>query len=84
MTAAVRRALALALLAAAGAGGAPTAHPPAADAALSIWRDGAWHEWWHAARAPGRWAGTDPRVAGALEWRRLADGVEWAEARLAG
>lgn len=88
MTAALRRALALALLAAAGASAAAALAPaPArgsAGAALSILRDGAWREWWRADAAPARWAAADERVTGALAWRRLADGVEWAEARLGG
>lgn len=84
MQAAARLALALAIASAAVAVPAGAERGPAADATLSVWRDGAWHEWWRAGSAPWRWAGPDPRLAGALEWRALADGLEWATLRLAG
>lgn len=80
-------ALALAALVAAGAGVAgDTARtaPAAAGPSLAIRSGGAWREWWRAGEAPARWRAADARVAGALRWRRVADGVEWAEARLAG
>ncbi len=84
MAFAARGALALAVLVAAGAGGAFGAQPGGPGAALSIRRGGEWREWWRAGAAPARWSAADERVTGALAWRRLADGVEWAEARLAG
>lgn len=84
MTAAVGRALALAALVAAGAGGAAGATAPRGGATLSILEGGAWREWWRADAAPARWSAPDARVTGALAWRRLADGVEWTEARLGG
>lgn len=60
--------------------------PPAwaAGSSLSILHEGAWREWWRSDRAQERWTGPDPRVARALAWRRLADGVDWATVRLAG
>jgi len=84
VTADVRRALALVLLVAAGAGVAAGAPAKRAGASLSIRSGGAWREWWRADAAPARWAAADARVTGALAWRRLADGAEWAEARLGG
>ena len=80
----VRRALASTAWLAVGASlalAAP-APPTRSGAALSIWRDGAWRAWWRAADAPARWRSADPEVAGALAWRRLADGIEWAMARI--
>ncbi len=56
----------------------------AAGPTLAIRHQGAWREWWHAERAPERWTGPDPRVARALAWRPLGEGVAWATARLAG
>lgn len=52
-------------------------------ATLSVWRGGGWHAWWRADRAPERWDAPDETVTGALEWRRLAPGLEWASVRLA-
>jgi hypothetical protein len=40
--------------------------------------------WWRAGHAPRQWATGDPAVGGSLRWKRLSDGVDWAEARLAG
>lgn len=59
--------------------------PPsgAAGTSLSLWREGAWRTWWHADRAPERWAAADSQLTRALAWRRLAHGVEWATTRLA-
>jgi len=63
------------------AAGAPrgTARPT-----LAIERQDQWSTWWRADHAPERWAAAEPRVTRALAWRRLAGGVEWATARLAG
>jgi hypothetical protein len=51
---------------------------------LAVWTGREWREWWSTERAPTEWAAPDPDLTGALKWRRVADGVEWAEARLAG
>ena len=86
MPALARSAVALAVLAV-GLAGAPCAEAPAGVApgpSLSIERGGAWRSWWRAGAAPERWRGADTLVTGALAWHRLADGVEWASARLAG
>ncbi len=82
----VRRASALIALLAVGAGPlcAVPARAAGAGAALSVWRDGGWRAWWRAAAAPARWRAADSTVTGALVWRPLADGVEWATTRLAG
>ena len=45
---------------------------------------GEWQPWWTAAGAPARWDAALPAVAGAVEWRRAADGVEWGDLQLAG
>jgi hypothetical protein len=82
------RACALALIAAVatGAGVAPISRAAGAASgpALAIERDGGWRPWWRASEAPGRWSGPDTLVTGALAWRRLAGGIEWADTRLAG
>jgi len=63
-----------------GSGSAPTLP----NSALAVWRDGGWHRWWRSSAAPVRWAAPDPTLTGALAWRPVADGVAWAELRLAG
>lgn len=40
--------------------------------------------WWEAARAPARWPAPLDLVAGAVPWRRAAEGVEWGELTLSG
>jgi len=50
---------------------------------LSVWRAGAWHEWWRADRAPERWNAPDTSLTSELTWQRLAPGLEWATLRLA-
>jgi len=55
-----------------------------ASAALSIERDGAWHEWWRASSAPLRWTAAHPAVAGAIEWKSAERGIEWGSVRLSG
>jgi hypothetical protein len=62
------------------------AAPPAraAEPTLSIARPRGWHPWWRADRAPERWSAADSLVTRALDWRPLADGIEWATGRLAG
>ncbi|HEY6572525.1 MAG TPA: phosphodiester glycosidase family protein, partial [Candidatus Eisenbacteria bacterium] len=78
-------ALALVFLLAAGVGGvfAPAAAVAAEPATVSIWRAGAWHEWWRDDRAPERWDAADTSFTGAFEWQHLAPGLDWASARLA-
>jgi Phosphodiester glycosidase len=49
---------------------------------LSVWHDGAWREFWRSDRAPTRWIAPDAQVHAALQWRRLANGLEWATLRL--
>jgi hypothetical protein len=63
---------------------APAPAARAGGSTLAIHHDGAWRTWWRADHAPERWTAPDPRVARALAWRRLADGVEWTSVRLAG
>jgi hypothetical protein len=65
---------------------APTRTPRAAlpQSSLAVWTGKAWREWWRSDAAPDRWRGPHNAVAGAVSWRRAADGVEWGELRLAG
>jgi exopolysaccharide biosynthesis protein len=74
---AARLAAALCLVAAVGA-----AHLPAST--LAIRAAGRWHPWWRSSAAPTQWTGPHPGVAGAVRWRRAANGAEWGELRLAG
>jgi len=60
---------------------APLVLPPSS---LSVWRAGAWHEWWRSERAPTRWSAADPALATALAWHVVAPGIERSETRLAG
>jgi hypothetical protein len=62
---------------------AATAVAASGSGALSIWRSGAWHAWWSADHARERWDAPDTSVTGALEWQRLAPGLDWAQLRLA-
>lgn len=79
------RRLAAAALALGVAGSPATSAPPALPpSALAVWTDGSWHEWWRSAAAPPRWTAADPTLAAPLRWRSAADGVAWAELRLAG
>jgi len=50
---------------------------------LSVFRSGEWRVWWHVDWAPERWSEADTSVTGALDWERLAPGLEWATLRLA-
>ena len=77
----MKRLAAAALALGIGGSPAPPALPPSA---LAVWTGGAWREWWRSSAAPSRWASGDSSVAAALEWRPAADGVTWAELRLAG
>jgi uncharacterized protein YigE (DUF2233 family) len=54
------------------------------DGALAVYRDGKWTEWYDAARAPTAWTAPLPLVAGAVEWRRAAAGLEVGRLRLSG
>jgi Phosphodiester glycosidase len=78
----ITTAWAAAVLVAAAVGGGRHADA-GGPAALAVWRAGAWREFWRSDRAPGRWDAADPSLNRALEWRRVAPGLEWAEARLA-
>ncbi|MEK7315115.1 MAG: phosphodiester glycosidase family protein, partial [Candidatus Eisenbacteria bacterium] len=73
--------LLLVLLGATSGPAAPPSHAGKA-AALSVWRSGAWHPWWRADRAPERWSAPDTLLTHALDWKRLAPGLEWATLRL--
>lgn len=53
-----------------------------AGATLAIFEADAWRTFWSSDRAPERWSGADSTVARALEWKRLAEGLEWASLRL--
>jgi phosphodiester glycosidase len=61
---------------------APAPRLPAST--LAIRAAGRWHTWWRSSAAPTQWTAPHPGVAGAVRWRRAADGVEWGEIRLAG
>jgi hypothetical protein len=54
------------------------------DTTLAVERDGAWHRWWQADRAPARWTAPLPAVAGAVRWRPGQAGIEIGELRLSG
>ncbi len=85
MTRSARFVLALVATLAAGASAvsAPRAAVAPTGAALAV-RDGrAWRTWWREPDAPARWRAADPVLARSLAWRRLAEGVEWAETELA-
>lgn len=55
-----------------------------ARSTLSVLRDGYWVAWWSSGQAPASWIAPHPSVNAALSWRRVSDGVEWSELRLAG
>ena len=85
--AAARRSLAIALvcqlLAGVGGGLVPAVADASEPATMSFWSAGTWHPLWWADRAPERWESADTSFTGALEWQRLAPGLEWASVRLA-
>ena len=60
---------------------APPALPPST---LAVWTGAAWQEWWRSGEAPARWPAPDADLATTMRWRVAADGVVWAELRLAG
>lgn len=46
-------------------------------------RDGdSWRTFWRSDTAPARFSAANPALTHAIEWKRLAPGLEWAEARL--
>jgi hypothetical protein len=53
-----------------------------APAALAVWEAGAWRPFWRPDRAPERWAAADSAIVRALDWKRLAGGLEWTTLRL--
>ena len=57
---------------------------PLPSSRLAVAVDGDWREWWKSDSAPTEWSSPDERLLGAMKWRPVGDGVEWAEARLAG
>ena len=57
-------------------------HSP--HAVLSVRGPEGWREWWRAERAPVRWDGPLPALAGAVEWRDVGPGVRWGELLLSG
>lgn len=56
----------------------------ASGPSLAVERDGGWHQWWRADRAPTRWAAPLPAVASAVRWRPGPSGIEIGEVRLSG
>lgn len=83
LTPAVLAVAAGALFAGSGAPSEPPAGegPPPASTLSVLGADG-WITWWNARSAPVRWSGPDDRVARAISWRRVHDGVQWSELRL--
>jgi hypothetical protein len=73
-------ALLLTLLATAGAPAPAAGRAPA----LAVHAGGAWRTWWRAERAPVRWEGAHPVLAGAVAWRPMARGLDAGELRLSG
>jgi Phosphodiester glycosidase len=51
---------------------------------LSVWTGARWEEWWRSSDAPAVWTEPVPALAESFQWRRVARGVEWGEARLSG
>lgn len=77
----MKRLAAVALVLGVGGSVAPPTLPPSA---LAVWTGSAWREWWRSSAAPERWTAGDSRLVAALHWRPAADGVTWADLRLAG
>ncbi|HEY7893654.1 MAG TPA: phosphodiester glycosidase family protein [Gemmatimonadaceae bacterium] len=67
---------------------APATPPHAASGlpagSLAVEHDGAFETWWRSERAPVRWAGPLPALAGAMTWHPVARGIEWGSMRMAG
>jgi exopolysaccharide biosynthesis protein len=54
----------------------------ATTASLDV-RDGdSWRTFWRSDKAPSRFAAANPALTQAIQWKRLAPGLEWAELRL--
>ncbi len=51
---------------------------------LAVWTGSRWEGWWTSADAPTEWSGPLPLVLNSMAWHRVAPGVDWSEARLAG
>ena len=51
---------------------------------LAVERNGVWHRWWQAGRAPASWAAALPVVSGAVRWRQGQPGIDIGEVRLSG
>jgi uncharacterized protein YigE (DUF2233 family) len=51
---------------------------------LAVERNGVWHQWWRASRAPVTWAAALPPLSGAVAWRPGQAGIEIGEVRLSG
>jgi hypothetical protein len=62
----------------------PEGEPSRSAPSLSVRSRDGWREWWRADRAPSRWSGALPEVAGAVEWHPLSPGARWGELRLSG
>jgi hypothetical protein len=65
-----------------GSGALPADRAERRASTLSVWHDGAWREFWRSDRAPTSWIAPDAQLRDALQWRRLANGLEWATLRL--
>ena len=61
-----------------------SAEVPLPSSRLAVMVDGEWREWWQSSLAPGEWSSPDETLLGAMKWRPVADGLDWAEVRLAG
>ena len=59
-----------------------TAALPASS--LAVWTGARWEEWWRSSEAPSLWTEPAPVLAESFQWRQVARGVEWGEARLSG
>lgn len=57
---------------------------PASISSLAVMSEGEWRSWWRSDSAPVRWSEPLDVVAGAVEWRAVAEGVELGELRLSG
>ncbi|HEX6032666.1 MAG TPA: phosphodiester glycosidase family protein [Tepidiformaceae bacterium] len=54
----------------------------AASSSLAV-RDGdSWRTFWRSDEAPARFAAANPALMRAIQWKRLAPGLEWSEVRL--
>jgi hypothetical protein len=59
-----------------------TAGTTSKTSTLSVWNDGVWRPFWHSGQAPTVWTAPHPVVEGALRWKRLSPGLEFATLRL--